>query len=157
LDNGEAAVYICSESSVEEVKAAMQNFSIDVARYQGKGALRILDYTEHFIVDGLFTIGNTESLCKGYYEGAIKSGFKGLRVSCETACFFKHNLEKELVDYDNFIHRSSGIPMVAIYGYRADQLLRSNSSVNVYPELVKAHGNVLFSWIDKELGRIAIS
>ena len=158
LDNGEAAVYVCSESSVEEVTAAMKQFGIDTAKYQKSGALKVLDYTQHYIVDGRFDIDNTEKLWRSYYDEAISKGFKGLRAAGETALFFKHNLVKELVDYEKSLHKTaSTTPMIAIYAYRADQLMRPNNPVNVYSELVKSHGNVLFSWIDKELGRIAIS
>jgi sugar-specific transcriptional regulator TrmB len=157
LDSGEAAVYVCSESSVEEVKVAMQHFGIDVAKCEGKGALKVLDYTQHFIVDGHFSIDVTEAFLKSYHVDAVKSGFKGLRVCCEMACFFKHNLLRGLVDYDMSLHKSPGTPIIAMYSYRADQLMKSNNPINVYPELIKAHGNVLFSWIDKDLGRIAIS
>ena len=54
LDNGEAVIYVCSDSSVEEVTDAMLKFNIDVNRYQKSGALKILDYTQHYIIDGHF-------------------------------------------------------------------------------------------------------
>ena len=154
---GDAAVYVCSESSVEEVIAAVKQFGVDVEGCQKSGALRIVDYTQHYLIDGHFDIDATAKLWKHYYDVAKCKGFKGLRVCSETACFFKHNLVKELVDYERSLHNNTLVPMVAMYAYNADQLLRPNNSVNVYSELVKAHGNVIFSWIDKTLGRIAIS
>jgi sugar-specific transcriptional regulator TrmB len=157
LDNGEAAIYVCSDSSVEEVTDAMLKFNIDVNLYQKSGALKILDYTQHYIIDGLFDLNNTLALWKRYYDEAISKGFKGLRVTGETACFFKHNLLKELITSEKSLHQTMDIPMIAISAYRAEQLMRSTNSANVYAELAKAHGNVLFTSIDKELGRIAIS
>ena len=61
LDNGEAVIYVCSDSSVEEVTDAMLKFNIDVNRYQKSGALKILDYTQHYIIDGHFDVTNTLS------------------------------------------------------------------------------------------------
>lgn len=156
LDNGEATVYVCSESSVEEITEAIGQFGVDVIRCQNSGALKVIDYTQHYIIDGMFNIETTTKLWEHYYDEAISKGFKGLRVTVEMACFFKHNLLKELVIYERLLHKKPAIPMIAIYAYRADQLMEKNNSVNVYSELVKTHGGVLFTWVDKELGRIAI-
>jgi hypothetical protein len=157
LENNEAAVYVCSEASVEEVKASMQLFGIDVKKYETSGALKVLDYTQHYIIDGRFDIDNTMKLWNSYLNDAISKGFKGLRVTGETACFFKHNLVQELADYEKQLHKTLDIPIMAICAYRADMLMKATSPVNLYSDLVKAHGNVVFTWADKELGRIAIS
>jgi len=157
LQNGEAVVYVCSESSVEEVTAAMTQIGIDVAKHQKSGALKVLDYTQHYIIDGQFQIETTEQLWRKYLDEAVSRGFRGLRVAGEAACFFKHNLVKELVDYERYLHKNPSVPMIAICAFRAEQLMNPNNPVNVYSELVKSHGKVLFSWLDKELGRVAIS
>jgi sugar-specific transcriptional regulator TrmB len=157
LENSEAAVYVCAELSVEEVKAAMKQFGIDVNRYVSSGALKVLDYTQHYIIDGKFNPENSKFLWKRYYDEAVSKGFKGLRVVSETTCFFKHNLINELVHYEESLHSTTGTPMIAVYAYHVDQLMQPSNPVNVYAELVKTHGNVLFTWVDKDLGRIAIS
>ena len=87
LNNGEAAVYICSESSVEEVRAAMLQSGLNVSNLEKNGALKIIDYTQHYIIDGQFDIENTIKLWKSYSKEAISKGFKGLRVASETTCF----------------------------------------------------------------------
>jgi sugar-specific transcriptional regulator TrmB len=157
LQNGEVAVYVCSESSVEEVTAVMKQFGIDVVKYQKCGALKVLDYTQHYIIDGQFNISLTEELWKKYYDEAMSRGFRGLRVIGETECFFKHNLVRELAEYEKSLHKDPSVPMTAIYAFRAEQLMKPNNPVNVYSELVKLHGHALFSWVDKEFGRVAIS
>lgn len=157
LENNEAFIYICSEASVEEIKVAMIEKGIDVNRYEKSAALRILDYTQHYVIDGQFNINNTLKLWDKYYSEAIAKGFQGLRVTGETSCFFKHNLVNELIDYEKALHRILDTPMIAICAYRADQIMNPNNSTNIYPELVKAHGSVLFTWVDPELGRVAIS
>ncbi len=157
LKKGEAVVYVCSESSVEEVKAAMQKFGINVKENEDNGALKVLDYTQHYIIDGHFNADNTLKLWKSYYDDSVSKGFKGLRVTGETACFFKHNLVKELVDYEKSLHKTIEIPIIAIYAYHVTTLMHPGNQLNVYGELVKAHGKVLFTWVDREFGRIAIS
>jgi sugar-specific transcriptional regulator TrmB len=156
LENGEACIYVCSESSVEEVEAAAKTFGIDFAKYRKVGALRIIDYTDHYLLDGQFNAEKTFGLWQRYYTESSSKGLKGLRIVSEMACFFKHNLTSELLDYESSLHKVGVLPMIALYAYRANHLVGSGSP-KVYAELVKSHGNVLFSWIDKQLGRIAIS
>jgi sugar-specific transcriptional regulator TrmB len=157
FENAEAAIYVCSESSVEEVRDALIGHGVDVKNYEQTGALKILDYTQYYIIDGKFEIDATARLLKTYLDGAIRKGFKGLRLIGETTCFFKHNLFKELVNYEHSLHKNSQLPIVAMYTYRADRLMEPNLPINIYSELVKSHGNVRFTWIDQKLGRIAIS
>jgi sugar-specific transcriptional regulator TrmB len=156
LESGEACVYACSESSVEEVEAAAKIFGLDIDRYGKSGALRIVDYTDLYLLDGQFSVDAVFGLWQRYCTEASSKGFKGLRVVSEMSCFFKHNLTSELIEYENSLHKRSGLPMISLYAYRANQLV-SSGSTKIYAELVKLHGNVLFSWIDKKLRRIAIS
>jgi hypothetical protein len=156
LENQEAAIYVCSELSVEDIKDAMNNFGINVKRHERDGSLRIIDYTKHFIIDGHFDITNTLRLWQNYSNETKLNGFKTLRVAADTFCFFKHNLIKELVEYEKTLHKQIA-NMISIHNYKADQLSNPNNPVNVYAEITKNHGNVLFTWIDKDLGRIAIS
>lgn len=156
LNNNEAFVYVCSEASVEEVRISMNKFGLDVKRYENSGALKILDYTQHHIIDGKFDASKTITLWNRYYTDAISKGFKGLRITEETACFFKHNLLKELVDYERIIHQSNNSPSIAIFAYCVDQLMKSSSGT-VYSNLAKIHGKVSFTSIDKNIGRIALS
>jgi len=157
LESGEAAVYICSESSVEEVTAAFKQSGLDIALYQRSGALTVIDYTQYYLIDGCFNIDVTAKLCRAYCDHTRSKGFKGLRIAAEMACFFKHNLISELVDYECSMHKGEQEPIVAVFGYRAAQVMSINKPINVYSELVKEHGTVKFSWIDKKLGRVAIS
>lgn len=157
LESNEAVVYVCSESSVEEVTAAFKQSGLDPARYQRSGALMIIDYTQYYLIDGCFDAGVTAKLCRAYYDKVRSKGFLGLRIVAELACFFKHNLVAELVDYEHSLHKGELEPIVALYAYRASQLMSANKPINVYSELVKNHGTVMFSLIDKKLGRVAIS
>ena len=157
LENNEAFIYVCSEASVEEIKAGMTQFNINVKEYEKTRALKVLDYTQHYIIDGKFDAKNTQSLWTSYYKEALVNGFKGLRVTGETSCFFKHNLVKNLVEYEKSLHGKLEIPIVAICAYKADQAMKQEGKVNLYKELVKAHNSVKFTWFDQKLGRIAIS
>jgi sugar-specific transcriptional regulator TrmB len=156
VDSKEALIYVCSEASVEETRVIMAKFGIDVKTLEKSGALKILDYTQQYIIDGKFSAENTVDLWRLYYKDAISKGFKGLKVIEETDCFFKHNMQKELVHYEKLLHQMLDYPLIALGAYCTDKLSKPGA-VNIYPELVKLHGNVSFTWADKTLGRVAIS
>jgi len=156
LQKGEAAMYVCCEEDPSQLEDAMRRFGIEVEELKRKGALKVLDYTDFYIVNGKFDKSRVMGLWKKAYREALEKGFNGLRVTGETACFLKHNMTQELVEYEEALHRVLDIPMAAICAYNADILARVNDPVNVYSELVKAHGTVLFTGTDKELGRIEV-
>jgi len=60
------------------------------------------------------------------------------------------------VEYEKALHRVLEIPMVAICSYKADMLNKADDPINLYSELARAHGTVLFTGIDNNLGRIEI-
>lgn len=156
LENGEAAVYVCSEATPAQIKTAMKLFGIDVEKYEKSGALKILYYTEIYIINGKFSIENTLSLWNKYHKEALANGFKGLRVTGEMACFFEHNLVKDLLEYEKSLHEVLSIPIVAICSYRSDKLKNMDDPIYLYRELTKAHGTVLYEGTDKTLGRMVL-
>jgi len=157
LENSEAAIYVCSEEDPNQIRDAMKQFGIEVEKHEKTGALSILHYTDlYIIIDGKFSMSKTIDSWNKLYKEALMKGFKGLRVTGETACFLEHNLIQELVEYEEALHKVLDIPMVAICAYNANMLTRIKDPINVYSELVRAHGTVLFTGTDKKLGRIEI-
>lgn len=90
------------------------------------------------------------------YDEALAGRFKGLRVVGEMACFFKHNMVTELVKYEKALHRTLDIPIIAICAYNSNLLNKCNDPINLYTELVKTHGMVLFTGMDNKIGKIEI-
>jgi len=156
LDNGEAGLYVASDEKPSQIREAMRQFGINVEKYEKTGALRILGYEDIYIIDGKFSLTTTIGLWNKFYNEALKNGFKGLRVTGETACFFEHNLIKELLEYEKALHKVMDIPMIAICAYNARLLNRTADPINIYSEFTRAHGTVLFTGMDNELGRMEI-
>jgi sugar-specific transcriptional regulator TrmB len=154
LKNGEAAVYVCSDEIATQIRDAMKHFGVDVEKYEKTGALRIIDYNDVYIIKGKFSIPTTLGFWSKFYTEALAKGFKGLRVTGEMACFFEHNLTRELLEYEKALHRTLEIPIIAICAYNADNLTQGDARLNIYNELVKAHGTVLFTGSNKKLERI---
>lgn len=156
LRDGKAGVYICSEETPDEIRNAMVDFGIDVADYEDTGALQVIPYTEMYIRDGTFDLDFVMDTWTKWYDEAITKGFSGMRATGEMSCFIKHNLLDDLIEYEHALHTVLDIPMTAICAYNADILTNVNNPVDVYSELVKAHGKVLFAGKDNSIGNIEV-
>ncbi|MHA2385199.1 MAG: MEDS domain-containing protein [Candidatus Thorarchaeota archaeon] len=154
LDNGEAVKYVCSEESPNEIRDAMQNFGIPVSEYEKTGALDIMNYTDIYIRDGEFSVPEIMNAWDKYYSDALAAGFKGLRVTGEMSCFMKHSLVDELIEYEKALHTILDIPLTAICAYNSETLASVENPIDVYSELVKAHGKVLFASKDTTIGKV---
>lgn len=156
LENGEAAVYIASEESPSEIRDAMKRFGIEVEKNEKTGALRILGYNDYYIIEGKFNIQTTMGLLNKIYNEAMTKGFKGWRITGEMACFFEHNLIEELMEYERALHRVFDIPITGVCAYNVNMLTKASNLMDLYNELLRAHGKVLFTGIDNKLGKIEI-
>jgi hypothetical protein len=156
LEIGQAAIYICSEETPEEIRIAMSEFSIDVEKYVQTGALSIINYSDFYIKDGKFSIVDVMNSWDNLYEDAISNGFDGLRVTGEMSCFFKHSLVEELIEYEKALHTILDIPITAICAYNSEILADIENPIDVYSELVKAHGKVLFAGKDNLIGKLEV-
>lgn len=147
LDAGEAAVYVAGDESSHEIREAMSIFGLDVEHYEHTGALKIVDYRDWYIIGGKFNIHKTISLWEKALDEAMTRGFKGLRVAGEMACFFRHDMVDELVEYERALHRVLEIPLTAICAYDDAVVLKGAEEdryLRLYLDLITAHSTILF-------------
>jgi len=156
LENGEAVAYICSEENPSQIRDALKQFGIEVEKCEKAGALRILGCDDFYIIEGKFNPSTTKGLLNKMYNEALSKGFKGYRLTGEMACFFEHNLVQELVEYERTLHRVFDIPIIGVCAYNSNMVIEASNPMDLYNELLKAHGTVLFSGMDKKLGKIEI-
>ncbi|MHA2359755.1 MAG: MEDS domain-containing protein [Candidatus Thorarchaeota archaeon] len=156
LKKGEAARYICSEESPSEIRESMKKFGIDVERFERGGALGILHYTDMYIKEGTFSIDEVMDTWSNSYNEVMALGFKGMRVTGEMSCFIEHDLVSELIEYEQALHTVLDIPMTAICAYNSEILSHVENPIDVYSELVKAHGKVLFAGKNNKIGRLEV-
>ncbi|UCH32462.1 MAG: MEDS domain-containing protein, partial [Candidatus Bathyarchaeota archaeon] len=156
LDNGEAGLYVASDEEPSKIREAMKQFGIDVDKYEKAGALSIIRYEDIYIADEEFSVAHTMNSWDKVYRRALENGFKGIRVTGETAWFFKRKLIPELIEYEKSLRRCLDIPMIVICAYNAKNLNKTKDPVNTYSELARAHGTVLFAGLDNKLGRMEI-
>jgi len=147
LDAGEAAIYVASEESPDEIKRAMKDFGLNSEQYEKSRALRVVDYRDWYIIEGKFDISKVFALWEQSLKESFANGFKGLRVTGEMSCFFKHHMLNELVVYERALHRELETPMKAICAYDDGVVLRGaeeDSYLRIYLDLITAHGTILF-------------
>jgi len=142
LDQGEAAAYIASEETPDEIRQAMRQFGIDVDRLEGSEALRVMNYTDCYIVGGKLSVAETLDRWKKLYDEVTAKGFKGLRAAGEMACFFEKKMVKELVEYERALHRVFDLPMAGICVYDS-RVVANERGGELYLDLIKAHSNVI--------------
>jgi len=155
LKRDEAATYVCCEESPDQIRVAMTNYGLDVKAYESRRALQIFNYTDIYIKDGKFNLDDVMDFWDKSYTDALARGFSGMRVTGEMSCFIKHDLIQELLDYEKALHTVLDIPMTAICAYNAEILTRVDNPIDIYSELAKAHGKVLFAGEDK-IGKIEV-
>lgn len=143
LEKGEATAYVASQETHEEIKQAMREFGIDVEGYERDGALRVIDYRDWYIIDGMFDCFKTLSLWRELNEESKLKGFSGLRVTGEMAYFFERNMMNELLEYENELHRVLDIPMTAICAYDSNTLVSKEEWFNVLIELLNTHSTAI--------------
>ena len=156
LEDGDAVLYVASEETPNQIGDAMKRFGVEVEKNEKAGALQILGYSDFYILKGKFNVSTTMSLINKLYDEALTKGFKGWRITGEMACFFEHNLTQELVEYEKSLHRVFDIPIIGVCAYNVNTLIRAKNSINLYNELLRAHGTILFTGTDNELGKIEI-
>jgi hypothetical protein len=145
LDRKEAAAYVASDQSPQETKQAMKDFGIDVDKYEQKGALKVLDYRDWYIIDGKFDSSRTLQSWKDLLDDSKRKGFKGLRVTGEMSCFFNNKMTRELVDYEKSLHRTLDLPMTAICAYDQQAVAEAGSteSLKVMFDILRAHSTAI--------------
>ncbi|MFQ5762470.1 MAG: MEDS domain-containing protein [Candidatus Bathyarchaeia archaeon] len=138
LEKGEAAAYVASEEAPEQIKRAMRKFGVDVTRCERNRALKVIDYKDWYVIDGKFDPRKTIRLWGKLLEELNVRGFKGLRATGEMACFFEHEMVKELVEYERAQGRT-WFPMTALCAYNLKHLVDRKGGVELLLQLINAH------------------
>jgi len=149
LANGKGAAYICSEDNPEKIRSRMETYGINVNEAEAEGRLFIHNYDEWYIQDGQVESVKILAGWKEMSEKLRRRGM-GLRVTRETACFFKHDKVQDLLRYEYSLHRVLDIPMDAICAYDLNAIVESGHTEVIMP-LVRAHGWAIFTNRDKSM------
>jgi hypothetical protein len=78
LHRNERCLYVCSEQTPHEFRAALAAAGIDVAREEARGALVLLTKESGHLEGGNFSPSRMISMLRNAVESALKDGFEGL-------------------------------------------------------------------------------
>ena len=149
LEKGEAAVYIAAQETSRQIRRHMEDFGLDVESLDRDGLLQVFDCDEWYMIDGEVDIPRLQNVGQYIFEETMEIGLKGLRGCGETACFFEHEKEKELVEYELTIGRKFDLPMTALCAY--DMNHAKSLEDKFFFSLIKAHGPVVTSSFAQEV------
>jgi len=144
LDKGEAAAYVASQETPDQIRESIRSFGINVDELEKSEALHVMHYEDAYFKDGAFDAPKVMELWKSLFDEVTAKGFKGLRVTGEMTCFFEKKKVKELVEYERSLHRVFELPMIGICTYDINVVAKERSG-ELYVDLIKAHSTVLFS------------
>ncbi len=143
LDAHETVAYVSGvDETPRQVRSLWEKRGIDVDACEKKGMLRIMSYRDWYLIDGVFDVKRTITLWARLLSDALAEGFKGLRVAGDATWFLKRDMKKELLEYENSLHRVLDIPLIAICAYNLPVLVEQNE-VQLVVDLIKAHNNVI--------------
>jgi hypothetical protein len=136
-------VYVCSEESPCDAEAAMKRFGLNVEEREKEGTLSVKNHDEVYIVNGRV---DAPRIIKGFSDLAYDYSFRGygMRAAAEMSCFFDHGLVKELVSYEQDLHRKFSFPAFGLCGYNLVKMYNSGNLDALWPVL-RAHGVVIMT------------
>lgn len=137
-------VYVASEESPEQIRAAMTNAGIDAPRYESEGSLILRDYSDWYIEDGRCAHDKILAHWLEAAEDARRKGLNGLSATGEMDCFIRHNKVRELLRYEYALHKKLKISAEAICAYSIIGLVNAGWQDLIMP-LIRAHGRVILT------------
>ena len=143
FQKGEGAIYVASQETSKQIRRHMEDFGLNVKALERDGVLRIFDYKGWYIIDGEANASHTMMMGKRVFDEAMEIGLKGLRGCGETACFFEHKKQKELMEYELMIGRKLDFPVTALCAYDVNHA--KSLEEKFFFSVIKAHGLVVTS------------
>jgi mycothiol system anti-sigma-R factor len=104
LGQNELCVWVTSEMSQEEARAALAEEIPHLQKYIGKGQLQILSYKDWYLPDGHFDIRRTLDSWFEKYQEALSNGYSGLRAT-GNASWVERSDWNSLIEYENIVNR----------------------------------------------------
>ena len=149
IEKEEGAVYVASQETSTQIRRYMEDFGLNVKALERDGVLRIVDYDNWYIIDGEVNASHAIASALRVFDEAMEIGLKGLRGCGEVACFFEHNKEKELVEYELMIGRKLNLHVTGLCAYDVNHA--KSLEEKFFFSLIKAHGPVVTSSFAREV------
>ncbi|MBN1188639.1 MAG: PAS domain S-box protein [Dehalococcoidales bacterium] len=122
LQHDELCVWILSDSiSERDAREALEKKIPDIERYFKSGEIQLFPYTDWYLKSGSFCMEEVLDAWIEKLDGALSSGFKGLRVTGDSAWLKKKDWGN-FIEYETAVNRAiRGRRMLAICTYCLDK------------------------------------
>ena len=111
---------LTKEEIIERMKTKLKDK--DIEELISKGDFIIKSTSEWYFPGGVPSIQRTKALWAELLNRLAKRGKKGLRVVGDVSAFFKHGLEKQLLEYELSLEQKFEFPLTAICSYNKEDL-----------------------------------
>jgi PAS domain S-box-containing protein len=117
LESNEFCIWVTLELSVEEAKDVLRKSTPELDRYQEKGQIKIVSYSDWYFKDGVFNLQRVLNAWVDQLNQALASGFAGMRVTgsgngCDRKAW------KEFAGYEKQVNKAiDKYRMIAICSY----------------------------------------
>lgn len=142
-DRYDDLIYVCSEETPTEAEAAMRRFGFEVDERKRERSLEVKNYDEVYIINGKV---NSRAIIKSFSDRTyddIQRGY-GMRASAEMSCFFDQRKVRQLVKYENDLHRRFSFPAMGLCGYSLVKMVNSGN-LEVFWPIIYAHALVVMT------------
>lgn len=140
----QALAYICADETSDELRDVMRSKGIDVDALERSGRLTIKNCSEWYIVKGEFSAARVVGQWAELARKTAAKGYKSMRVTGETSCFFRQNKVQDLTKYEYSLHRRTDLPMEILCAYNVIEMSDAGCLDAIMP-LVRAHDPVIFT------------
>jgi hypothetical protein len=149
-ESDQGLAYVCSEESPLEIKNEMTVFGIDADRLARGNRLIINNYDRIYIVDGKVNVPAIIESFSKLSRNYVSMGLKGMRAAAEMSCFLKHNKVKDLLAYEQALHRRLEFPAEGICAYNIFDLLKTGQ-LHTIMQLAKAHDPIIIAGSEQSI------
>jgi sugar-specific transcriptional regulator TrmB len=158
LEKGEACMYWCGdEETPSQVREAMERSGIEVKKLEKTNALTIVDFNDFFLKNGRSSLWAEIDWRRRLYENALAKGFKGLRATGDwLSCWMKRGQVPMMLEMERSSYPSLDTASIYLCAYNSHTLNEFKDATNLYSELIKAHGTVLFTSEGKRLEKLRV-
>jgi hypothetical protein len=136
--------YVCSEENPNQIREEMDVFGLDAKTVRGNDRLMIANYDDVYIVNGEVDIPGIIGKFAGMVDTYKSRGFNGMRGAAEMSCFFQKDKVKELIAYENALHRKFSFAAEGICAYNILEMGKAGC-LDLIMSLVRAHDPIIFA------------
>ncbi len=145
LDRGEAIGYIYSEENESDIINTLRETGVNVDASRNSSALMLIQYQKVYLNDGMFNAQNVLDCWKQLHSDARSAGFERFQVITEMAYFTTKDLIEGLLTFERSLHHTIETPIVSVCAYNASLLGQMGNPINLFYELAKVHGTLLYA------------